>query len=490
MTPLSSIEEILHLLSPRTQEAESLLKKAYEFGKRAHEGQTRYSGEPYFNHSVAVAKSLAEMKMDPATIAAGFLHDVLEDAHISEEEIEKEFGQEILFLVKGVTKLGKLKYRGMERHVESLRKFFIAMAQDIRVLIIKLCDRLHNVNTLSHVPKEKRRRIALETIEIHARLADRLNIGRLRNALENAAFPYAYPKEYEIARTLLKDRKDVNEKDVEKIHRDLQKELAKDGLINISTEHRIKPLYSLYKKLERKDKDPNKIYDLVALRVIVPSIEECYRVLGIIHRLWRPLPGRIKDYIALPKPNGYQSLHTTIFTGEGGIVEVQIRTREMHDEAEYGIAAHLFYKEKEPGKTDKNLRWVEQLLEWQKHVHHSGEFMQNLFSDFFKYRVFVFTPKGDVIDLPEESGPIDLAYAIHSDIGDHIAGAKVNGKLVPLDTKLKNGDIVEIETKKTALPKAKWLGYAKTTVAKRHIRTYLEENNPIKKFFAGRKKNA
>lgn len=483
---MTNVKEIFDLMGPISKEETGLIEKAYAFAERVHSGQKRFSGEPYFNHVFLVAKNLALMKMDSATIAAGFLHDTIEDAHVSETEIEKEFGQEIAFLVKGVTKLGKLKYRGLDRHIESLRKFFIAMAVDIRVLVIKLADRLHNVQTLKHVPKEKQRRIALETLEIHARLADRLGMGRIRSELENAAFPYAFPNEFEKVKELLKGGRSMNEKDVEKIHRVLQKELASEGISGVKTEYRVKHLYSLYKKLEKRDMDISKVYDLVALRVIVKNVEDCYRTLGIIHRLWRPLPGRIKDYIALPKPNGYRSLHTTIFTGDGGVVEIQIRTEQMHHEAEYGIASHLFYKEHGKETPGQNIAWVEQLLEWQKNVSHSGEFLENLKMDFFKYRAFVFTPKGDVIDLPDESSPIDFAYAIHSDIGDHVAGAIVNGKLVPLDTKLRNGDIVRIDTKKTATPKSKWLDYAKTTLAKRHIRNYLDANNPFKKFIAGK----
>jgi len=482
---MDQLKEIISSLKNATAAEKKLITDTYEFSKKAHSGQKRYSGEPYFEaHVVPVAKIIAELGMDGKTVAAGLLHDVLEDGHSSKENIEKEFGSEISFLVEGVTKLGKLKYRGVERHVESLRKFFVAMAADMRVLIIKLADRLHNIRTLEHVPKEKRRRIALETLEIHARLADRLGMGKLRSELEDGAFLYAYPEEYEKTKTLLKERVKVNEKDVEKIHRELQKELAAENMRDARTEHRVKHIYSLYKKLGKKDADINKVYDIVALRVIVKSVEDCYRALGLVHRLWRPLPGRIKDYIALPKPNGYQGLHTTIFTGDGGIVEIQIRTKEMHRDAEYGVASHIFYKEKKENVNGGGLGWVNELLEWQKNVSHSGEFMDHLKMDFFKFRVFVFTPEGDVIDLPDESSPVDFAYAIHSDIGDHIAGARVNGKLVPLNTPLKNGDIVEIETKKSAAPKSKWLDYAKTSVARRHIKNYLDKNNPIKNFIA------
>lgn len=482
---MNDVKEIISKLEKKDAKDIALIDKAYKFAEKAHTGQKRYSGEPYFNHIVAVGKNLAEMKMDAKTISAGLLHDTIEDAYVSEEEIEKEFGKEIAFLVKGVSKLGKLKYRGVERHVESLRKFFVAMSADIRVLIIKLADRLHNIQTLQHVPKEKQKRIALETLEIHARLADRLGMGKLKGELEDGAFKYAYPLEYEKTRELLKEKRTISEKDVEKIHRELQKELAKEGMTKIKTEHRVKQIYSLHKKLIKRGMDISKVYDIVALRVIVKTVEDCYRALGIIHRMWRPLPGRIKDYIALPKPNGYRSIHTTIFTGDGGIVEIQIRTDEMNQEAAYGIASHLFYKEK-INPDAQSIGWVKQLLEWQEDVSKSKEFLEHLKMDFFKNRVFVFTPKGDVIDLPEESSPIDFAYAVHSDIGDHVAGAKVNDKLVPLDTKLKNGDIVEIETKKSATPKSKWIDYAKTTVAKRHIKNYLDQNNPFKRFIPKR----
>lgn len=484
-----SVKEILALLKNPTKEDTALIEKAYAFAKEAHEGQKRYSGEPYFVHVAHVGKNLATINVDAETVAAGILHDTIEDAEIPPSVIKKEFGEEVLALVDGVTKLGKLKYHGVERHVESLRKFFIAMSHDVRVLLIKLADRLHNIQTLEHVPEAKRKRIALETLEIHARLADRFGMGKWKALFEDAAFPYAYPKEHQQVLALIKHKRVADEKYAEKIHRSIQKELAANDIKTARVDYRVKNLYSLWRKLARKNMDPDNVYDILAVRVIVKSVEDCYRALGIIHKHWRPVSGRIKDYIAIPKANGYRSLHTTIFRGDGGIIEIQIRTEEMHDEAQYGIASHLAYKEKggSNGDTEKNTAWVKELMKWQKEVTESDEFLEHLHMDFFKNRVFVFTPKGDVIDLPEDSGPIDFAYAIHSRIGDHLSGAKINSKLASIDTKLKNGDIVEIETKENATPKRKWLDYAKTTMAKRHIRAYLDKTSPAEalaqKFF-------
>lgn len=484
--------EIVALLKAPTKEDAELISKAYEFSKKAHEGQVRYSGDPYFLHVANVGKTLASINIDAPTIAAGLLHDTVEDANISPKTIEQEFGSEVLTLVEGVTKLGKLKYHGVERHVESLRKFFVAMSRDVRVLLIKLADRLHNIQTLEHVPEAKRARIALETLEIHARLADRFGMAKWKSILEDAAFPYAYPKEHAQVLSIIKNKRTTDEKYAEKIYRSMQKELAENGIKNAHVDYRVKNLYSLWKKLARKDMDPDKVYDILAVRVIVKSVEDCYRALGIIHKHWRPVSGRIKDYIAVPKANGYRSLHTTIFRGDGGVIEIQIRTEEMHAEAQYGIASHLAYKEKGTlqGETEKNLAWVKELAKWQKEVSKTEDFMEHLHMDFFKNRVFVYTPKGDVIDLPEDSSPIDFAYAIHSRIGDHVSGAKVNGKLVSIETKLQNGDIVEIETKESASPKRKWLDYTKTTMAKRHIRAYLEKTSTIgslaQKFFGGK----
>lgn len=477
--PTRPFSELRPLLKDKKLSDVALIEKAYHFAKKAHEGQERKNGEPYFNHVFACAKNVAELSMDTHTICGAILHDVLEDCpQITEEEFKKEFGEDITFLVNSVTKLSKLKYQGAERHVESLRKFFIAMAKDIRVVVIKLADRLHNIQTLQFVKKEKQARIALETLEIHARLADRLGIATLKGQLEDYAFPYVYPAEYKKVVKLLQTRKQDDEEHVQKMFKKLKRKLAEHS-IKTSISYRTKHLFSLWKKLQRYDMDIHKIYDLIAVRIIVDSVEDCYRALGIIHKNWRPIPGRIKDYIAVPKPNGYQSLHTTIFTGDGSTVEIQIRTQKMHDEAEYGIASHLMYKEL--GKDNraleeiaKNTTWIQQLLRWQEDVG-SNELMDVFKSEVFDKRVFVLTPKGEVVDLPRGATPIDFAFAIHSDIGNHLSSVKVNGKMATLSTPLNSSDIVEIETKESAKPSRKWLEYVKTSDARRQIQQFLEQ---------------
>ncbi|MCW9054680.1 MAG: HD domain-containing protein [Candidatus Pacebacteria bacterium] len=503
---MTDVKEIIKLLNSPSEKDVALITKAYEFSKEAHKEHTRYSGEPYFNHLSETAKGLADIGVGAQSIAAGLLHDTIEDAEVSPETIEKEFGKEVLFLVDGVTKLGKVRYRGVERHTESLRKLFVATSQDVRVVIIKLMDRRHNMMTLEHVPTEKQRRIALETLEIYAPIADRLGMGKIRRELEDLAFPYIYPKESEEVKKLLKARRAESEKNLQKVLRSIKKGLVEEGITDFRSEERVKSVYSLFKKLERKDFDISKIHDITAIRIIVPTVGDCYRVLGVVHGMWRPLPGKIKDYIAFPKPNGYQSIHTTVFTGITGAVEVQIRTEQMHHEAEFGIASHISYKADQRGEKHLGLDWVRQFLPllgvertakqnkkenttvqenipgWIKQVAEAHtttkrgreEYLSDIKADFFSHRVFAFTPDGDVIDLPIDSSPIDFAYAIHSDIGDHISGVKVNGKMASLDTKLKNGDIVEVLTKEKSKPSRKWLQFAKTTLAKRHIRSALE----------------
>jgi len=486
---MPNIKEILDLMQKTPNEKGiKLISRAYEFAEKTHEGSERKSGEPYFVHVFETAKNLARFGMDAKTISAGLLHDTLEDTNINENELEKQFGKEITFLVMGVTKLGKVKYHGEKRHIESLRKFFLAMAEDTRVIIIKLADRLHNVSTLKYLPPEKQKRIALETIEIHAPLANRLGMGKLKGELEDYAFPYAYPKEYKEMEDILKQRKDTGEKYLKKIHKSILKELVKNNVRVLKTNYRVKNKYSLYKKLLKYDMNIDKVYDVIALRFIVPTIEACYRVLGIIHASWKPLPKRIKDYIASPKPNGYRSLHTTIFTGDDRAVEIQIRTMEMHNEAKYGIAAHFCYKESLKTKEDNKAEWICELKELQKNIADPNTFLENLKVDFFKDRIFIFTPKGDVIDLPEGSTPIDFAYAIHSDLGDHANSVTINNKFSSLYVPLSNNDIVKITTKETSHPTSKWLENAKTTIAKKHIRSYLEKNSLLNKFkFLGKR---
>lgn len=475
ITPLA---DILDMMKSRDEKDHELVSHAYAFAERAHSGQTRYSGAPYFVHVSAVGLTLAELGMAPAVVAAGLLHDTIEDCGVPADEIETTFGKEARFLVEGVTKLGKLKYQGMERHVESMRKLFVATAKDMRVIIIKLADRLHNVSTLRFVPEHKRQRIALETLEVYAPIANRLSIGTLKGLLEDFSFPYANPEEYAKVRAIIEDQRKQHEERITKLYRSFQKDLAEHGIISTAGSFRVKRTYSLYKKLVDHDWDPGKIYDILAIRVIVPTIGECYQALGVAHALWRPLPGRIKDYIAFPKPNGYQSLHTTVFTGDGSTMEVQLRTPVMDQEAALGAAAHFAYKE-EGGKdkkvaTPKRFAWVQEFAKLHE-LAKTEDYMEALRADFFTDRVFVFTPKGDAIDLPVDSTPLDFAYAIHSDIGDHLSGAKVNGKLVSLDTALKNGDIVDIDTKPKAKPSKKWLDYAKTTMARKHIAIALRE---------------
>lgn len=500
------LKEILEAMPSKNAEDIALVSKAYEFSETSHADQKRYSGDPYFVHPAEVAFLLAETGMDADTIAAGLLHDVVEDAGVKPEMIEELFGRDVLTLVEGVTKLGTLRYRGLERHTESLRKLFAATAKDIRVLIIKLTDRLHNARTLEFVPNiEKRTRIAQETLEIYAPIADRLGMSVMKTELEDAAFRFAYPKEYERVRELLKERKNENEKRLEKTEKDLKRELAEASIREFRTEARRKGIYSLFRKLERKQWDINQIYDILALRIIFPTVADCYSALGIIHAHWRSVPGKLKDYMATPKPNGYQSIHTTIYTGDGGALEIQLRTEAQHREALYGIASHLTYKEIQSGSRSKRtgLEWIRQFFprlgkssgqestddsvgigksdipEWLEQLaHHDGdeaseEYLDTLKSDFFSHRIFVFTPKGDTIDLPINATPIDFAYAVHSDLGNKMSGARVNGKMVSMDTGLHNGDMVEIITKSSAKPSRKWHDIAKTNMAKRHIRAAL-----------------
>jgi GTP pyrophosphokinase len=474
---MPKIDEIFGVIPNISAKSKALVMKAYDFAMKAHEGQLRKSGEPYFMHVFKTAKNLADLGMSPTVITAGFLHDVLEDTKTTEEELTKEFNDEIVSLVKGVTKLGTVKYKGIERNVENLRRFFVSMTEDIRVLVIKLADRLHNIETLEHVRPDKQKRIALETLEVYAPLANRLSMGKLKGRLEDAAFKFAYPK------------KDVEEKYLIEVKNELVNKLKKDKIENTHVDYRQKHLYSLWKKLNKYEMDITKIYDILALRVMVDSVADCYHVLGIIHGTWTPLPNRFKDYIATPKLNGYRSLHTTIFTGTGGIVEVQIRTYEMHQEAEYGIAAHFVYKEHKDNKNVdiEKFEWIRELRDLNEI---SGEksnpekFLKEIKMDFFKDRVFVFTPKGDIIDLPEDSSVIDFAYAIHTDIGNHAQAAKVNGKNVALHTKLKTNDIIEVQVNKNTNPSSKWLDHTKTGLARKHINNYLKSHSLLSKFLS------
>ncbi|MFA6269923.1 MAG: RelA/SpoT family protein [Candidatus Paceibacterota bacterium] len=458
----NDLEKILSLLTKISKTEKDLIKKAYDFAKIAHEGAKRNSGEPYFNHLFETAKNLANLEMDTTSIIAGFLHDVLEDTKTKPEILEKEFGKEVLFIVEGVSKLGTLKYHGANRHNESLRKLLLATSKDIRVLIVKLCDRLHNMRTLNFLPEEKQKRIAAETLEIYAPIAYRLGIRKLSRELEDLAFPFVYPEGFNEISPLFKKSYTEKLEKLEKFRKSVMKELVKTNFTNFRSDYRVKGLYSLYKKYLKFKKDIEKIYDALAMRLTVEKTEDCYKALGIIHANWKPLPGRIKDYIAFPKQNGYQSLHTTVFTGDGDLVEIQIRTEAMHKEAEYGVASHAIYKSE--GKDKKQITpWIEAMLP------HS---VDEIKKDFLSERIFIFTPKGDVVDLPVDSSAIDFAYAIHSDLGDKMSGAKINGKFSSITTVLKNSDIVEIITSKNTKPNRKWLEHVKTSFAKKRIRNF------------------
>lgn len=460
------IEEITSILKSPDEKDKNLILKAAYFAEKAHEGQKRNSGEPYFNHLFETAKNLADMKMDATSIAAGFLHDTLEDTSVTKDTLEKEFGKEITFIVEGVTKLGNLRYHGADRHNESLRKLLLATSKDMRVVMVKLCDRLHNIKTLEFVPPEKQGRIAKETLEIYAPLAYRLGIRKLSRQLEDIAFSYADKKSYKEISDLMKESYEEKLSNLEKFRKSVTKEIAKSGFTDFHSDYRVKGVYSLYKKYLKYKKDFEKIHDMLAMRIIVPKTEDCYKVLGIIHSAWRPLPGKIKDFISFPKQNGYQSLHTTVFTGDGSIVEIQIRTEEMHKLAEYGVASHAIYKSELGDASHKK-----EVVSWIKNIS-SGE-AGDIKQDFLSDRIFVFTPKGDVVDLPKEASPVDFAYSIHSDIGNKMSGVKINGKLSSIDSILHDGDIVEIVTNKNAKPNRKWLDGAKTSFAKKHIKQLI-----------------
>ncbi|MDP2856723.1 MAG: bifunctional (p)ppGpp synthetase/guanosine-3',5'-bis(diphosphate) 3'-pyrophosphohydrolase [Bacillota bacterium] len=453
-----------------------LIRRAYEFAEKAHEGQQRASGEAYLQHPLSVAEILADIGIDEVGIAAALLHDVVEDTGVPLADIEQRFGKVAATIVDGVTKLGKLEFRtDEEAQVGNLRKMFFAMAEDLRVIIIRLADRLHNMRTLGHLPVDKQKRIADETLEIYAPLAHRLGIWRFKWELEDLAFRFKYPEEYAKLKDSIQKQRKEREEYIDQVIRDLEERLQSAG-IKADIQGRAKHFYSIWQKMQEEQKQIFEIFDLLAVRVIVDSVRDCYAVLGLVHTMWKPLPGRFKDYLAMPKANMYQSLHTTVMGPGGEPFEIQIRTWEMHRTAEYGIAAHWRYKEgkRSDNDFDQKLSWLRQVLEWE-HEGDPREFMESLKIDLFTDEVFVFTPKGNVLDLPAGATPIDFAYEIHTDVGHRCVGAKVNGRIVPLDYTLKNGDIVEILTSKSSAgPSRDWISVAKTPGAKNRIRQYFK----------------
>ncbi len=472
----------------------NLIKKAYRAAQKAHGGQMRFSGQPVINHCLAVANFLADWRLDSASIAAGLLHDTVEDTDLKIEDIEKDFGPDIARLVAGLTRVGKIKLRGTnsEDFIENLRKMFLAMSRDLRVVLIKIADRYHNMLTLEYLPSQKSEGIARETLEIYAPLAERLEMGQVKGELEDLAFPFVYPKDYRWVKSYSSPYYQKAQKKLRKIKRELLYRLAKEG-IRAKVEGRAKHLYSLWRKLLRPDieKDIERIHDLMALRIITSQMKDCYIALGVVHKIWRPVPYLgVRDWIAQPKPNGYQSIHTNVFLGDGRIFEIQIRTQRMHEEAEHGLAAHWYYSQvKQKAKfsgeelEDKNfspeekMGWVRQLAAWQKEIVDSQDFINSVRFDALSHRIFVFSPKGDAYDLPEGATPVDFAYAVHTDLGDQVGAAKVNGKMVPLSYRLKNGQMVEIiKDKKRSGPAEDWLDFVVTRLARRKINQEIKTN--------------
>lgn len=457
-----------------------VIMKAYNFAKKAHENQTRKSGEPYIEHSIFTAFELVQIRADLNTIVAGLLHDVPEDTEYTIEDIRKEFGDDIASLVNGITKLGKIKYRGIERYRENLKKMFLAITDDIRIVYIKFCDRLHNLKTLDALPKNKQERIARETLEIYTPIAGLLGIWRLKWQMEDICFKHLYPKEYqELEYKYEIEKRSERNQFFQKTKNILEKELKKTK-IDYEITARFKHLYSIWQKMQRKDRKFDEIYDVFALRVVVKNIENCYKVLGIIHTIWKPLLNRFKDYIAVPKPNGYRSLHTTVIGIDNKATEFQIKTKEMHEESLFGSQSHWDYKNNH--SSTKKPKWINEMLEIQKENKNTEDFVKEIKSNIFQDRIFVFSPKGDVIELPIKSTPIDFAYAIHTDIGNRTTQAIVNEKIVTLNHELKNGDLVEIIIDKSRKsPNSEWLSFVKTKRAKERIKQY-SKNKTLDKF--------
>jgi GTP diphosphokinase / guanosine-3',5'-bis(diphosphate) 3'-diphosphatase len=465
-----------------------LVRRAYEFSQKNHAGQTRASGEPYLVHPLGVAQVLAEMKMDAVAIAAGLLHDSVEDTSVTIVDIRKEFGEQVAHIVEGVTKISQIDFATREeQQAENLRKMMLAMVDDIRVVLIKLADRLHNMRTLEHLPPERQQKIAKETLEIYGPIAHRLGMGKIRGELEDLGFRYLDPLTHQQVHDAVEARRKKGEQFLARVEQTLRDKLKEAG-ITAEVESRIKRLYSIHKKLVRQKISVDQVYDLYAMRVITKSLQDCYAVLGIVHNVWRPVPGRIKDFIAMPRPNFYQSLHTSVITEDGTPFEVQIRTEEMHRMAEEGIAAHWKYKDGPVSAQDEQrLAWLRQVVEWQRDVSDPTEFLSTLKIDLYPEEVYTFTPKGKVVVLPRESTPIDFAYSIHTEVGHSCVGAKVNGRMVPLRHKLHSGDIVEIITQPGRTPSRDWLAVVKSSRARNKIKHWLNIHQRERAIEIGRK---
>ena len=475
MVPLNDIVQKVTGYHP-TADLE-LLKRCYAFAERAHEGQVRRSGDPYVVHPLAVASNIAELRLDVPSICAGLLHDCVEDTSATVEDLQKQFGDEIAFLVDGVTKLGKIPWNTREeRQAENFRKMLLAMARDIRVILVKLCDRLDNMRTMEHMPAEKQERIARETMDIYAPLAHRLGIQWIKIELEDLAFRYLDPVEYEAVNGRMSKYYKERQKYIDEVSKILKKELA-DNEVEAEVTGRFKHLWSIFNKMKKTGRDVDQLFDIIAFRAVVPSVKACYEALGVVHAKWTPIPGRFKDYVALPKPNMYQSLHTSVLGPKGERMEVQIRTPEMHKVADEGIAAHWMYKEGKPAsgsdKDQKRFAWLRQLMEWQRDLKDPTEFIETVKIDLFADEVYVFTPMGDVKALPKGATPIDFAYSVHTEVGNRCSGARVNGVIVPLRYALRNGDTVEIITSPNQKPNKDWAKFVVTSSAKAKIRHYI-----------------
>ncbi|MGE3757129.1 MAG: bifunctional (p)ppGpp synthetase/guanosine-3',5'-bis(diphosphate) 3'-pyrophosphohydrolase, partial [Pseudobdellovibrionaceae bacterium] len=469
----------------------SLIERAYYFSEKAHEGQIRRSGEPYFSHPLAVAAILADLHLDLASIATGLLHDTVEDTEATLDDVRREFGEVVALLVDGVTKLSRMSFKNQNTHEkqgENIRKMIVAMGKDVRVILVKLTDRLHNMRTLNHMPYEKQAKIAQETLEIYAPLAGRLGIMALKIELEDLAFRFLRPDMYyQLSQQVAKHQKETD-KFIDEVKRLLNKELEHAGF-KVEIYGRSKHLWSIYKKMQSRNIEYDQVYDVLAFRVIVDNIRQCYEVLGHVHSLWKPIPGRFKDFIAMPKANNYQSLHTTVIGPNGERIEIQIRTTEMHLIAEKGIAAHWKYKEGSKNSTDQTaqqFQWLRELVSWHQQMGNSNEFLETVKTDLFDSEIYVFTPAGDVKEFPDGATPIDFAYAVHTDVGNRCVGARINGKLVPLKQRLQNGDSVEIVTSKTQTPSKDWLKYCVTVRAKSKIRAFVKEEQRIRALGLGK----